>query len=255
MLNLGGNMMWKIYDALIEGIPDSLTVEYSETGVYRSLIHSGNTGIATNIPIDSRPKLYTKQINGSALRDIAELVKSWNFCEASMGMAAINAYYNNYEKLISYNGQDGETVSFSEDAFEKFKPMITGKKVALIGHFEFAVTLYSKLCNLSVLERNPINYDYPDSACEYILPNQDFVFITGMTFANKTLPRLLELSKNACVIMAGPSVPMTPILHNFGIKALTGFCVRNNDACIKAIRSDKYCSIYQSGSKAALIKE
>ena len=33
--------------------------------------------------------------------------------------------------------------------------------------------------------------DFLDSACEYILPEQDFVFITGMTLTNKTLPRLL----------------------------------------------------------------
>ena len=51
--------------------------------------------------------------------------------------------------------------------------------------------LIAPLCRLSILERDPVLGDYPDSACEYILPEQDYVFITGMTLVNKTLPHLL----------------------------------------------------------------
>ena len=34
-------------------------------------------------------------------------------------------------------------------------------------------------------------------ASEYLLPEMDFGFITGSAFVNKTMPRLLELIKNA----------------------------------------------------------
>ena len=36
-----------------------------------------------------------------------------------------------------------------------------------------------KCRKLVVLERKPAKDDLPDTACEYILPDQDFVFITG----------------------------------------------------------------------------
>ena len=39
--------------------------------------------------------------------------------------------------------------------------------------------------------------DMPDPACEYVLPQADFAFITGVTLENKTAPRLLELAKDA----------------------------------------------------------
>ena len=37
----------------------------------------------------------------------------------------------------------------------------------------------------------------PDPACEYILSEQDVVIMTATTLINKTMPRLLALSRNA----------------------------------------------------------
>ena len=36
-----------------------------------------------------------------------------------------------------------------------------------------------------MIERRPGAKDYPDAACEYLLPEMDAVFITGSTAANK----------------------------------------------------------------------
>ena len=48
-----------------------------------------------------------------------------------------------------------------------------------------------------IIERRPKPGDYPDSACEYLLPDCDIVIMTASAAINKTLPRLLELSKNS----------------------------------------------------------
>lgn len=76
-----------------------------------------------------------------------------------------------------------------------------------------------------ILERHPKPGDYPDSACEYLLPECDTVLITGSSMVNKTLPRLLELCKNAYVILTGPTVPLCPALLDFGIDRLAGMVV------------------------------
>jgi uncharacterized protein (DUF4213/DUF364 family) len=91
----------------------------------------------------------------------------------------------------------------SENAFDSYSQLVKGKKTAVIGHFHKLEDYLKEAASISVLERKPTGNDFPDSACEYILPEQDFVFITGTTLINKTLPRLLTLAKNAHVVLGG----------------------------------------------------
>ena len=85
---------------------------------------------------------------------------------------------------------------------------------------------------LYILERDPRLGDYPDSACEYILPQCDIVIITGSASVNKTMPRLIELSRSAVTILIGPTVPMCPALKDLGIERLSGMAVRDKAGII-----------------------
>lgn len=76
------------------------------------------------------------------------------------------------------------------------------------------------ICDLVVLERRPLPGDYPDPASEYLLSDWEYVFITGTTIINKTLPRLLELCRGSKIILTGPSTPLTPALFRHGIDVL-----------------------------------
>lgn len=237
--------MWELYDALIDGIPNDLKVERYMTGVHRTLIQStGNVGLASTIKCDTRPKTFQKPINNASLKGMACLVKSWNLIEAGIGLAAINAYYNRYDRVISL-----PKVKPDVDAFKAYQRLVEGKKAALIGHFKSAVNLLSDVCRLSVIEKEPEPGDYPDSAAEYLLPEQDFVFITGMTFTNKTLPRILELAKNSRIVLMGPSVPLSPLLFDFGVEMLCGFCVTEQEACIDSVQRGDARSFYSHGKK------
>lgn len=237
--------MWKLYDALIDEIPENLIVKYHIAGAHRTLIQTEkNVGLASTIHSNSRPKISSGSLIGKTLKEAATLVKSWNFVEASSGIAAINAYYNDYDILSSHH-----TVEFDVDAFDGYKSFVKGKKVAVVGHFKSAIPTLSDICDLSIIEREPASGDYPDSASEYLLSDQDFVFITGMTFANKTLPRLLELSKNARVVLMGPSVSLSPILLDFGVECLSGFCVTEHEPCLDAVRGGDIHSFYRYGKK------
>jgi hypothetical protein len=48
------------------------------------------------------------------------------------------------------------------------------------------------------------------------------VFLTANSIANKTFPRLAELSRNAVTVLMGPSVPWLPGWENYGIDFLAG---------------------------------
>lgn len=239
--------MQTIYDALISPIPAQETIEYTTGGqTWRAARSTCGTGVSMAFFDATRPPMLTNtQWEGLALPKAASAVMSWNFQEASTAMAVINSWYNTPAKLSSYGAlkKQGEM----QDAFLTYQSEIPGKNAAVIGHFPFLEKRFAPYCHLSILERSPVMGDYPDTACEYILPRQDFVFITGVTLINKTLPRLLELSKKARVVLVGPTVPMTPALFSYGIEALCGFVVTDTEKCLYLVENNTGQSLFQCG--------
>ncbi|MGO3041293.1 Rossmann-like domain-containing protein, partial [Ancrocorticia populi] len=204
---------WQLYDELIDLIPADITVAETRIGNVALVCNSaGGAGIASHDHGGQRenspdsPSDSWDHITGWPLRDAAALVRSWDFSEASVGVAALNSWLNSAERLES-SGLRIDT--FDTDVFTARASELAGKKVAMIGHFSRGITALDA-AELTVLERDPRRGDLPDSACEYALPGSDAVFITGMTVANKTLPRLLELSGGARIILTGASVPFAP---------------------------------------------
>jgi uncharacterized protein (DUF4213/DUF364 family) len=63
---------------------------------------------------------------------------------------------------------------------------LRGKRVAVIGHFRDLERI-AAVCHLSILERRPEPGDLPDTACEFVLPEQEVVIMTATTLINKTL--------------------------------------------------------------------
>jgi uncharacterized protein (DUF4213/DUF364 family) len=250
--------MWQLYDALIEGIPDDLVIEDFIVGSAWTMVKaSGNTGVALTVRGRVGEPVYDGPVSGGRLKTVAACVKSWNFTEASLGMAAINSYYNEPSRIRAlgcFEGLGSALEGNSEkDAFKQIAQDAIGKKVAVIGRFPHLEDQLEPICQLSVLERNPDIGDFPDSACEYILPEQDIVFITGMTLTNKTLPRLLQIVQSeARVIMVGPSVPMTALLYRFGITDLSGFCVTNPEKTELIVKRGDHVSIFKGGAMVSL---
>ena len=120
--------------------------------------------------------------------------------------------------------------------------------MTVIGHFPGLGRLRQH-CELSILERQPQPGDLPDTAAEYILPQQDLVFITGTTFINKTITRLLELSAKAKVYMVGPSTPMNPLLFSHGVRSLSGLVVVDAEKMGAALKNDNCEAIFGNGGQ------
>ena len=91
------NSPWQLYDDLIEGIPVDLTVKYYQGAITGTRVISSedSMGLAMSIPVITRLPLSQEQtLEGRPLQEVAKLVKSWNFMEAAIGLAAINSWYN-----------------------------------------------------------------------------------------------------------------------------------------------------------------
>ncbi len=241
---------WRIYDELIAGIPAEPLVKHYQSGYNWSRIISSedSIGLAMTIPLITRPALFQGQsLVGLPLQQAARLVKSWNLVEAALGMAAINSWYNQPQRAEACGFVHPSVTGQVREAFDVYTEEIQGKKVAVVGHFPFIEKRFIGQCDLSVLERNPDMGDFPDPACEYILPEQDYVFITGSTFVNKTLPRLLALSQKARVVIVGPSTPLAPLLFERGVYGLSGFISSQPDKLENALSGASNMTLFQAG--------
>lgn len=237
--------MWEIYDAILSRIQTDAAIRSVCVGEHWVMAETdqGMVGVAAVQQGRRGLPLCGERFVGIPVREAAELVKSWDFEEAAFGLAAINACLN----IDSAFHDTGEA-----DAFLRFKERARGKKVAVVGRFAYLEERLEPICELSVLERIPSAEDYPDSACEFILPDMDLVFITGCTVSNKTLPRLLQLTKDAFTVLAGPSTPMTEELFRFGADALCGFCVTDEERCRQAVSRKQ--SVFACGRMVCLEK-
>lgn len=239
--------MWEIYDELINMIPEELTISSFTAGVNWFLVDSIATGMAMT-PREGNSQIpMAGKVAGTKVKETAKLIKSWSNYEAALGLAAINSVINRPEAVEKLSGIPIDEQVMG-NAFEYMKERIRGKKVAVIGHFRDLEQLQD-ICQLSILERIPQNGDFPDPSCEYILPEQDFVFITGTTLINKTLPRLLELSKKAFVVLVGPSTPMTANLFKYGIDMLAGTVVMERDYVQNLIKEGGSSQFFEKGAR------
>lgn len=247
--------MWALYDDLIASVPQDLTVLECVLGVSWTLVRSERgTGIVKTIK-GGKKGSGLENITGMPLKRLAEYAKSWNMLEASLGQAALNSAFNNAAAIQSVTGRSLEQASDPEEAnaFKLLEPELQGRKVAVIGHFP-EIERLEELCSLAILERDPQGNDYPDPACEYLLPEQDYVFITGTAFTNKTMPRLLQLAGKAKVVLVGPSVPISPILYNYGVDLMAGFVILDSQSIFSAVREGQKMNIFKHGGQMVCIQ-
>jgi uncharacterized protein len=242
--------MWELYDELIEEVPSGLIVEECLIGMHWTLIRTVATGMALT-PFDrghhSPIAGIGRQIAGMSARKLAEYVKSWNPFEATLGLATINSVLN-VPARIEALARRAISSQPQESAFIHYLEQVRGKNVAVVGRFP-DLDAMSKVCRLTVLERNPGEEDLPDPACEYVLKDQDFVFITATSLINKTLPRLLELSRTASVFLVGPSTPFSPALFNHGIHTLAGTVILNPESVWQAVQEGATRTVFDYGAQ------
>ena len=236
--------MWKLYDELIAGIPEEPEVSRLIIGkTWTAVLSSeGTVGLAMTTPVETVGR-STQNFEGMSLRSAAEKVKSWNFIEAGIGMAAINAWYNSRRRLEDLGYAQGDT------RFCTYDIPYEGKKLCMVGALRYPKGMFDSAESLVVLERNIIEGTYPDSACECFIPESDLVLITGSAFINKTMPRLLELGKNADLIITGPSAPMTDALLSHGVRRVAGLVITDEEGCLDFVASGEYGTPYRFGER------
>ena len=244
------NEFFELYDILIHGINTDAVVTNTLMGDCWTAVETENRfGMAMTTPVDTAPRMLDRDYCRMPLKELAVAAKSWNLTEAGFGMAAINAFYNTptqLERLGAYEPFD----NYCTDGLD-----LRGKRIGVIGHLNMPVSVYGQAKEVLILERSPRPGDYPDSACDWILPQCDVVIMTASTLVNKTLPHLLDLCKNAYTILAGPSCPMCPLLLELGIDRIAGLVITDVDGMKNKIIHEIPGPPYPMGKPFLLARE
>ena len=223
---------WSFYDRMIAQVPDDVLVRRVVMGAHHCLVDAEcGMGAAALHRGGARLRMERGWV-GRPLRELAERAKSWDFEVASVGVAALNAWHNQHERLGRLGLiRDAESV----DPFVFLAPVAarmaaekndgSRPRAVVIGHFPHLAAI-AEHADVAVLERAArADTDLPDTACEYLLPDADLVVMTGMTLANKTMPRLLELSRAALACAVGPSATISASVLEVGADLVAGSVV------------------------------
>lgn len=218
-----------VYQLLLDHCDSDAVVDNMMIGLVWTLCQSKHgTGLAMSPHFATRTLPWSGDLVGKPLKDLAAWILQWQPHQATIAMAAINSCLNN-RSLPNSVALDNTSQHPNLAVFDYFLPQLQGKKVVVIGHYP-NIEQYQDLIHLSVLEKQPSGDDLPDAACEFLLPDADWVFLTASSLPNKTFPRLAELATNAKTVLMGATTPWLPQFHEFGIDYLAGVEVIDENA-------------------------
>ncbi len=240
---------FSLYDTIIFSVPSGLKITGACAGERWSMASNEHgSAIAMSTRGNSIEPMFSHGLVGLDTAEAAKGIKSWNMEEASLALAAVNAALNTNEQ-VSLLRADYSMDRYYTDGLD-FK----GKTVGLIGHLHGSPEMRRDAKEVYIIEREPQEGDYPDAACDFILPKCDIAIITGSSIINKTLPHLLALCKNAYTILTGPSVPLCPGLLNHGVDRLSGMVVTDADGMRSSVITGQRGSPYRYGKPFLLVK-
>jgi uncharacterized protein (DUF4213/DUF364 family) len=212
-----------ITEALLAGIEGQASVRQILVGVFWTAVvldtDPPRCGLASTLRPDSHASQPPMGAAGHLLersaRELALMLRSTDPLEAGVGMAALNA-------LLDVD----QTRCVEANAERVILDRGTGRPVAIVGHFPFSERVRSAASQCWVLERHPRPGDLPADRADQVLPQADVVALTGTSLINHTFDDLIRLCRpDAFVLLLGPSAPLTPVLFEAGVDAVSGTLV------------------------------
>ncbi len=220
----------KILDDLLSTLNFDAPVRDIRQGVFHTGVLTRYCGLAATLPRDAlrqEPPMVKEPgyLTDKTARDLVSLSYSESILEAAIGMAAINS-------LIELDERRCIELNASELILEKGRD----KRVAIVGHFPFIPRLREFCREVWVIEKNPREGDVTDAEAGEYIPGADVVAITGTSITNHTLGKLLDLcSPGSYKVMLGDSVPLSPVLFDYGIDAVSGTRVADHEIALKCV--------------------
>jgi uncharacterized protein len=220
----------KILDDLISILDFNAPVKDIRQGVFHTGVLTRYCGLAATLPRDAlkhegplvkEPGFLLDKTPG----DLVQMAYSESILEAAIGMAAINS-------LLEVDLNSCAELNAAELILQKGE----GKKVVIVGHFPFLPKVREKAKALWVIEKNPRQGDSDEKDPDRLIPQADVVAITGTSLTNHTLEHLLKLcNTESYIVMLGATVPLCPVLFDYGVNALSGTKVIDSELALRCV--------------------
>lgn len=220
----------KILDDLISVVDTAAELRDIRQGIFHTGVLTRNCGLAATLPKDA-----LKQDNpwieepgfllNKSVTEAINMTYSPRLLEASVGMATINS-------LLEVDETRCEDLNAGDLIAEKGQ----GKRITIVGHFPFIPKLRQLAGSLWVIEKNPEEGDLNEPEAENCIPRSDVVGITGTAFTNHTIESLLKMCRpGAYVVILGDTAPLSPLLFDYGISAVSGTKVIDPELALRCI--------------------
>ena len=220
----------KILDDLISMLNPECSVRDIRQGLFHTGVLTRNCGLAATLPRDAlRQEQPSVKEPGFLLKksalELARMAYSEGILEAAIGMATINS-------LLEIDEGRCDSLNAGDLIAEKGRD----KRVAIVGHFPFIPKLREITRELWVIEKNPREGDFTEAETEKLIPQAEVVGITGTAFTNHTIEHLLKLrNPNAYIVILGDTAPLSPVLFDYGIDAVSGTKVVDPDLALRCV--------------------
>ena len=217
----------KILDDLISMLNTEVRVRDIRQGLFHTGVLTCNCGLAATLPRDAlrqeQPSVKgPSYLMGKNVLKLAQMAYSESILEAVVGIATINSLLEMYEERFQ-NLNTGDLIA------EKGGD----ESVAIIGHFPFIPKLREIVKELWVIEKNPREGDLTEAETENSIPRADVVGITGTSLTSHTMEQLRKLCQpSAYIAVLGDTAPLSPVLFDYGIDAISGTKVIDPDLAL-----------------------
>ena len=220
----------RIINNILSSLDYKASVRDIHQGAFQTAVFTRGCGLAST-PHDPGPHHSQTPVKEPGLLlnkdtlSLARMALSPSPLEAAIGMATINS-------LIEVDEHKCQELNAGDLLTTKGE----GKKVAIVGHFPFVPRLRTVAKELWVIERNPQEGDFAEAESEKLIPQADVVGITGTAFTNHTIERLLGLcNANAYVLILGGTAPLSSVLFDYGINAVSGTRVIDPETVLRCV--------------------
>ena len=233
-----------LLQALLSDLPadPSPITRLAVGGRFLAIEWQGQVGLASTLGASPGPgeRERAQEAAGKGLLVLARLLLDDNPWLASLGLAALNAGLGFPQGASTLGAQD------------LLPSLCAGRRAVVVGDFPFAADLAKVAASLQVLEMRPGGLTADQAQGAQALAECQVAAISGTALLTRSLAGLLEQTRQALVVLVGPSTPWAGRLFEHGVDVLAGSRVMDSAAVMDAVEEDlPFHEIKRRGVKLA----
>jgi len=227
-----------IYDAILAQIPRDATIEDVSVGIFWTFVKTQyGAGMCASAHrwIEDPPGAIIERAGslvGTPVHELAPLYTSASLTARALAIASASAACGQMTGTCQPMRAQDLLAQKCAEASRK-------QHIALIGHFHFADELRALGHKLDVfeLENRCEPGDIPVTRARQLLCDADILVMTSSTLITHATEELISYARpDTFNMIVGPSVPLSPVLWDFGLDAVCGSVVNDAEHTARAVR-------------------